>query len=192
VKTLLLVAAALLGAGMARAGEPREGSASASAPGAPREVIVNNDCQSGMFGGGFSTKQQLQQFVDEFRGTQVTGLEWSICGPIFFTDTKVGDLYGDGIRADLWPTFRKGDKVVSDTLHRRRRSDAGRRESARASRESRTLQPAPAEHLGARATRCPLVRRWCRRRRDLQRSGRMGYAPSPRQSGEGERLPGRA
>jgi len=87
---------------------------------APKEIVINNDAFSSFFSGALKTKEDLQKFVDKFKDTDLTIIEWCLgpCGGVFTFDTKVGDVLGDGITEEVYAKLRRGDRLAAETVHR--------------------------------------------------------------------------
>ncbi|MCX6991736.1 MAG: hypothetical protein NT011_01180, partial [Kiritimatiellaeota bacterium] len=82
-------------------------------------VIVNNDGYSSFYSGDFRTKEDLQKFVHQFKGTDVTIVEWCLgTGGTFNFDTKVGSVMGRGVDESVWKTLCRGDKLIGETVQR--------------------------------------------------------------------------
>lgn len=86
----------------------------------PREVIVNNDGFSAFFSGAFVTREDLEQWVHQYRDTDVTVLEWcpGPCGGVFTFDTQVGDVLGEGVTDEQFEELRRGDRRAAETVQR--------------------------------------------------------------------------
>jgi len=111
----MLPMAILLG-GVSRAQEP----ASEERMNARKEVAVNNDGYSMFYSGQLKTKEDLQQYVHQFKGTDVTIIEWCL-GPSdgsFTYDTKVGQVLGRDVPKEVFDQLRRGDRLAAETVQR--------------------------------------------------------------------------
>ncbi len=90
-----------------------------------KTVIVNDDGHGGFFTDAYATAEGLEAFIEPYRGTTLTALEWGVC-----MGTKVSflsesfELFGTGAHTDL-ANARRGDSQVASHLagYRRRGVD---------------------------------------------------------------------
>lgn len=79
-------------------------------------VIVNDDGHGGFFTDAYATLEGLEAFIEPYRGTTLSALEWGVCLGTkvnFLSDTF--ELFGTGPRIDL-AHARGGDRQVARHL----------------------------------------------------------------------------
>lgn len=85
-------------------------------PASRKTVIVNDDGHGGFFTDAYATREGLEGFIEPYRGTTLTALEWGVC-----LGTKVNflseafELFGTGPRTDL-AHARRGDSRAARNL----------------------------------------------------------------------------
>jgi hypothetical protein len=82
---------------------------------APKTIVVNDDGFSAFYSGAYESAEAIRKKILAYRDTHVAVFEWCImAGSRVNYPSKVSELPGEGLTE--FP--RRGDKKVSETLHR--------------------------------------------------------------------------
>jgi len=65
------------------------------------------------------TRKMLEEkYIDIFKDSNVTSVVWGVGpGSVFCYDTKVGEIFGDGLTEEQWKMMRIGDRWVNENMH---------------------------------------------------------------------------